>query len=93
MLDPDDDDPVPTTLLTVPTEYQSTILKTASSHTPLQQSTMTAKNLPLFDTTANEIKFRQRVMEVVPFYNGDPEVLSDWLRDTGAFFAKNMIQT
>ena len=91
MLDPDDDDPVPTTLLTVPTKYQSTILKTSSSHTPLQQSTMTAKNLPLFDTTTNEIKFRQRVMEVVPFYNGDPEVLSDWLRNTGAFFAKECV--
>ena len=91
MLDPEDDDPVPRTLLTVPAEYQSTIQKTSSSQTPIQQSTMTAKNLPLFDTTTNEIKFRQRVMEIVPFYNGGPEVFSDWLRDTGAFFAKECV--
>ncbi|CAF1220698.1 unnamed protein product [Rotaria sordida] len=30
-------------------------------------------------------------MEIVPFYNGDPETLSDWLRDTGAFFAKECV--
>ena len=52
---------------------------------------MTATNLPLLDTTTNEIKFRQRVMEIVPFYHGDSEVLSDWLRDTGAFFAKECV--
>ncbi|CAF4466274.1 unnamed protein product [Rotaria sp. Silwood2] len=91
MFDPDNDDPVPKTLLTIPTEYQSTIPKTSSSQPPIQKSTMAAKNQPLFDTTTNEMKFRQRVMEMVPFYNGDPETLSDWLRDTGAFFAKECV--
>jgi hypothetical protein len=88
---PDDDDPVPKTPLTIPTEYQSTIPKTSSSQPPIQKSTMAAQNQPLFDTTTNEMKFRQRVMEIVPFYDGDPEALSDWLRNTGAFFAKECI--
>jgi hypothetical protein len=52
---------------------------------------MAAKNQPLFDDTNNEMKFRKRVMEAVPFYNGDPEDLSDWLRNTGQFFAKEYI--
>ncbi|CAF1478429.1 unnamed protein product [Rotaria sordida] len=30
-------------------------------------------------------------MQIVPFYNGDPETLLDWLRDTGAFFAKECV--
>ncbi|CAF4286549.1 unnamed protein product [Rotaria sp. Silwood2] len=91
MLDPEDDDLVPKILLTVPTEYQSTIPTASSSKPPIQKSTMAATKQPLFDTTANEIKFRQRVMAIVPFYNGDPDILSEWLQDTGAFFAKECI--
>ncbi len=91
MINPDDDDPVPRTLLTVPTEYQSTIPKTASSQSTTPKTTMTTKAPPLFDDTNNEIQFRQRVMESVPFYNGDSEDLSDWLRNTGTFFAKECI--
>ncbi|CAF3610222.1 unnamed protein product [Rotaria sp. Silwood1] len=91
MSDPDADDPVPHILLTVPAEYQSTIPKLSSSQKHIQKSTMATKNPPLFDSTTTEIKFRQRVMEIVPFYNGDPEILLDWLRDAGAFFAKECI--
>jgi len=90
MSDTDTDDPVPHTLLTIPTEYQSAIPK-KSSQTPIPKIIMTANTQPLFDNTANEMQFRQRVVAVVPFYNGDPDYLSDWLRDTGAFFAKECI--
>jgi hypothetical protein len=87
----DADDPFPHTLLTIPTEYQSTIPKTVSSQSTPSQTAMAAKTQPLFDDTNNEMKFHQRVMEAVPFYNGDPEDLSDWLRNTGQFFAKEYI--
>jgi hypothetical protein len=52
---------------------------------------MAAKSQPLFDDTTNEMKFRQRVIEAASFNNGDPEDLSEWLRHTGTFFAKECI--
>ena len=52
---------------------------------------MATKNQPFFDTIANEMKFRLQVMEMVPFYNGDPAALSECLRNTGAFSAKEYI--
>ena len=52
---------------------------------------MATKGEPLFDDTSNEIKFRQRVIEAVPFYNGDHADLSDWLHQTRPFFAKECI--
>ena len=91
MSNSDSDDPVPQTLLTIPTEYQSTIPKTSSSQPLIQKTPMATTNLSLFDTPLTEMKFRQRVMEQVRFYNGDPDLLSDWLRDTGIFFAKDCV--
>lgn len=83
-----DDEPVPRILLTVPTEYQSTIPKLSSAeHT----TAMATSSPPLFDDINNEIKFRQRVIEAIPFYNGDPDELSPWLHRTGTFFAKECI--
>lgn len=83
-----DEESVPRILLTVPTEYQSTIPKSSSTENKV---TMATKSQPLFDDTNNEIKFRQRVIEAVPFYNGDPADLSDWLHQTGTFFARECI--
>lgn len=82
------DEPAPHTLLIVPAEYQSTIAKTYSSENKI---TMTTKSSPLVDDTNNEMKIRQRVIEAVPFYNDDPDDLSDWLHQTGTFFAKECI--
>lgn len=90
MSDSDIEDPVPKTLLTVPTEYQSTIPKKSAAQPP-QQNVMTTKSQPLFDSINTEMQFRQRIMEKIPFYDGDPETLSDWLRDTGAFFATECV--
>ena len=52
---------------------------------------MNKPNPTLFDSPTNEMKFRQRVTAAIPFYNGEPELLSDWLRDAGAFFSKEGI--
>jgi hypothetical protein len=57
MSDPTDDDPVPQTLLTIPTEYQSTIPKTSSSQTLIQKTPMAATNKPLFANPAIEIQW------------------------------------
>ena len=82
------DEPAPHILLIVPTEHQSTIAKTYSTENKI---TMATKSSPLVDDTNNEMKFRQRVKEAVPFYNDDPDDLSDWLHQTGTFFAKECI--
>ena len=91
MSDRDDSDPVPRVLLTVPTEYQSHISTSSSPPVGSRATTMSATNPPLFADPTTEIKFRQRVLAVVPFYDGDPDTLSDWLRNTGAFFATEFI--
>ena len=83
-----DEESVPHTLLTVPTEYQSTIPKTTPTE---NKTTMATKSIPLFDDASNEIKFRQRVIAAVPFYDDNPDDLSDWLHQTGTFFAKECI--
>lgn len=91
MSDSDTEDPVPTELLNIPTEYQSTIPKPSSIQPPTSKRTMASKTQSLFDSIGTELKFRQRVMEMVPFFDGDPDTLSDWLRDTGVFFAKECV--
>lgn len=52
---------------------------------------MSATNTSLFGDPTIEIAFRRRVLAAVPFYDGDPETLSAWLRDTGAFFSTEFI--
>ncbi|CAF1131126.1 unnamed protein product [Adineta steineri] len=52
---------------------------------------MNTPNQPLFDSPANEMKFKQRIIAALPLYNGESEHLSDWLRDAGAFFSNESI--
>ena len=90
MSDSEADDPVPKQLLNIPTEYQSTIPKTPAPQS-LPQSTMSTKTPSLFDSITTELQFRRRVIEMVSCYDGDPDTLSTWLRDTGLFFAKECV--
>ncbi|CAF1526086.1 unnamed protein product [Adineta steineri] len=52
---------------------------------------MNTSNQTLFDSPANEMEFKQRIIAALPLYNGESEHLSDWLRDAGAFFSTESI--
>jgi hypothetical protein len=41
-----------------------------------------------FDTREAEIRYTNKLMENCATYNGDPEQLNTWLKETGAFIAK-----
>jgi hypothetical protein len=87
-LDGDDERP-PNQLLQPLSHFQSPQPNLISSSMANQESAKSKTPYQItFDTREDEIQYTQKLMAHCATYNGNPEELLTWLKESGAFIAK-----
>ncbi|CAF3337884.1 unnamed protein product [Rotaria socialis] len=85
----DDDERPPKELLQPLTQLQAPQSNLASSTMIIQTASTIKKPYQItFSSRDEEIKYTQKLLDNCTLYNGDPDNLMSWLRDTGAFIVK-----
>ena len=85
----DDDERPPKELLQPLTQFQAPQSNLASSPMITQTASTIKKPYQItFSSRDEEIKYTQKLLDNCILYNGHPDNLMSWLRDTGAFIVK-----